>query len=196
MHLALFDFDRTITRCDTYSRFLRRVATPARLASARWTAGPWLLGYRLGLVSAAGIRARATRIALQGRDAAELAMRAREYADAELPGLLRPEMMARIDWHRAEGHRIVVVSGSIDLYLEPWCERHGLELVCNTLEVRDGLLTGRYLDGDIGPCKAREITRRIALVSHPRVHAYGDSREDRGMLDLAHERWYAGKRIA
>ena len=27
MELALFDFDHTVTTCDTYGRFLRRVAT-------------------------------------------------------------------------------------------------------------------------------------------------------------------------
>ncbi|MGJ4804259.1 HAD family hydrolase [Luteimonas sp. SDU82] len=196
MQLALFDFDHTLTRCDTYGRFLRKVAPPARRASARWTVGPWLLAYRAGLISATSIRARVTRVALQGHDAGELAALAREYAGTDLPDLLRPEMMARIDWHRSEGHRIVVVSGSLDLYLGPWCERHGLEVICNRLEIRDGCVTGRYLDGDIGAYKVREITRRIALASHPCIHAYGDSREDRGMLALAHERWYAGKRIA
>ncbi|RBC05729.1 HAD-IB family hydrolase, partial [Xanthomonas oryzae pv. oryzae] len=30
MHLALFDFDHTITTCDTDGRFLRKVATPAQ----------------------------------------------------------------------------------------------------------------------------------------------------------------------
>ena len=195
MHLALFDFDHTITRCDTYGRFLRKVATPAQLASARWTVGPWLLGCRAGLVSAASISGRVTRVALQGRDADALSAEARAYAEDELPGLLRAEMMARIDWRRSESHRIVVVSGSIDLYLGPWCEKHGLELICNRLEVRDGRLTGRYLHGDIGPHKAQEITRRITLASHPRIHAYGDSREDRGMLALAHERWYADTRL-
>ncbi|MBB4126343.1 phosphoserine phosphatase [Xanthomonas translucens] len=30
--LALFDFDHTVTTTDTYSRFLRRVATPQQLA--------------------------------------------------------------------------------------------------------------------------------------------------------------------
>lgn len=195
MHLALFDFDHTITGCDTYGRFLRKVATPAWPASARWTVGPWLPGFRAGLVRAASIRGRVTRVALQGCDADALSAEARAYAEDELPGLLRPEMMARIDWHRSESHRIVVVSGSIDLYLGPWCEKHGLELICNRLEVRDGRLTGRCLHGDIGPHKAREITRRITLASHPRIHAYGDSREDRGMLALAHERWYAGRRL-
>ncbi len=34
MELALFDFDHTITTCDTYGRFVRRVATPEQLARA------------------------------------------------------------------------------------------------------------------------------------------------------------------
>src|SRR5690606_28658451 len=34
MQLALFDFDHTLTTCDTYSRFLRTVATPGQLARA------------------------------------------------------------------------------------------------------------------------------------------------------------------
>lgn len=55
MHLALFDFDHTVTTCDTYARFLRKVATPAQLAAAKWQVGPWVLGYRLGVVSAAAL---------------------------------------------------------------------------------------------------------------------------------------------
>ncbi len=35
MHLALFDFDHTITTCDSYGRFLRKVATPAQVVAAR-----------------------------------------------------------------------------------------------------------------------------------------------------------------
>lgn len=196
MHLALFDFDHTITTCDTYSRFLRSVATPRQKARAKWTVGPWLLGYRLGLVPAAGIRRRATHAAFAGRDAAQIASLATRYAEDQLPQLVRADAMRRIDWHRNRGHRIVVVSGSLDLYLRPWCERHELELLCNRLESRDGRLTGRYDGGDLGPRKAEEIRVRYALGDYPRIHAYGDSREDRGMLALAHERWYAGKRIA
>jgi len=196
MPLALFDFDHTATRCDTYARFLRTVATPGQLAQARWTVGPWLLGYRAGLVSAARMRARATRVALAGRCAAPLAHRAADYAANELPSLLRPDMMARLAWHRGQGHRVVVVSGSLDLYLRPWCAQHGLKLICNRLEAVDGDLTGRYAGGDVGARKVREITRHVHLSGDTRVHAYGDSREDRGMLALAHERWYRGRRAA
>ena len=196
MQLALFDFDHTITTCDSYARFLRRVASPRQLARARWTVGPWLLGYRAGLVSAAGIRARATRVAFAGRDAATIASLAATYAGDELPRLLRPQVMARLAWHLRQGHRVAVVSGSLDLYLRPWCERHGLDLLCNRLEAHGGVLTGRYEGADVGPRKADEIRLRYALEDFQRIHAYGDSREDRPMLALAHERWYAGKRIA
>ncbi len=66
MELALVDFDHTVTTCDTYGRFLRRLATPGQLARARWTIGPWVAGYRLGLVSASALRVRATGATLPG----------------------------------------------------------------------------------------------------------------------------------
>lgn len=194
--LALFDFDHTVTTADTYARFLRRVATPQQLARAKWSVGPWLAGYRLGLVSAQAIRRRVTRVVFAGRAADEIAAHGEAYARQVLPTLLRPKMMQRIAWHRAQGHRVALVSASLDLYLQPWCDEHGLELICNRLEQRDSRLTGRYADGDCGPHKARLIRARYDVAAFPRVYAYGDSREDRPMLALAHERWYGGRRLA
>ncbi|XQA68277.1 HAD family hydrolase [Xanthomonas sacchari] len=194
--LALFDFDHTVTTADTYSGFLRRVATPAQQARARWAVGPWLAGYRLGLVSAATLRTRVTRLVFAGRDADEIAREAEHYAQQALPPLLRPDMMQRIAWHQAQGHSVVLVSGSLDLYLRPWCTQHGLDLICNHLEVQDGRLTGRYRHGDCGPRKAALIRMQYDLNAYRRIYAYGDSREDRPMLALAHERWYCGRRIA
>ena len=113
-----------------------------------------------------------------------------------LPALLRPEMMARIAWHRARGDIVVLVSGSLDAYLRPWCDAHGLALICNRLAVVDGRCTGHYLRGDRGEHKADDIRAAYDLSTFARVHAYGDSREDRPMLALAQERWWRGHRIA
>lgn len=196
MQLALFDFDHTITTTDTYSGFLRRVATPAQRANAWRTMGPWVAGYRLRLVSAQGIRARATRMVFTGRSMDEVASKGALYAADVLSQLTRPAMMQRIGWHQAQGHTVVVVSGSLDLYLRPWCKQRGLEVICNSLEHHDGQLTGCYAGADCGPHKAHAIRARYDLPRFERIHAYGDSREDRAMLALAHERWYRGRRIA
>ncbi len=192
MDLALVDFDHTITITDTYAGFLRSVATPQQIASAKWSVAPWVLGYRAGLVPAAALRTRVTRLVFTGRDAAQIEAAGERYATTVLAERLRPQMMARIDWHRGRGDRVVVVSGSLDAYLRPWCSRHGLELICNRLEVADGRLTGRYLDGDRGAHKAVDIRARYDLSRFARIHAYGDSSEDRPMLSLAHERWHRG----
>ena len=193
--LVLADFDHTITTCDTYARFLRAVATPRQLREAKWRVGPWLAGYRLGLVSAASIRARVTRIAFTGRDAGEIRAAGLRHAREVLPALLRPETMRALQRHVSAGDDVVVVSGSLDVYLRPWCERHGFALLCNRLEARDGVLTGRYEDGDCGARKADLIRQRYRLGDYARIHAHGDSREDRPMLALAHARWYRGRRV-
>jgi len=193
LELALFDFDHTVTTCDTYGRFLRRVATPEQLAQAWWKVGPWLLAYRLKLISAARIRARVTRLAFSNRHSEDIATQAAGYARDVLPGVVRPQMLEQIRWHLQQRHTVVIVSGSLDLYLRPWCESLGLGLICNRLESHDGRLTGRYADGDCGPRKVEHIRQRYDLSRFQRIHAYGDSREDRPMLALAHDRWYRGK---
>jgi HAD superfamily hydrolase (TIGR01490 family) len=193
LELALFDFDHTVTTCDTYGRFLRRVATPEQLAQAWWKVGPWLLAYRLKLISAERIRARVTRLTFSNRHSDDIATQAAGYARDVLPEVVRPQMLEQIRWHLQQRHTVVIVSGSLDLYLRPWCESLGLGLICNRLETRDGRLTGRYADGDCGPRKAEHIRQRYDLSRFQRIHAYGDSSEDRPMLALAHDRWYRGK---
>lgn len=193
--LALFDFDHTITDADSFGRFIRDLATPQQLAAAKWTVGPWLAGYRLGLVSARRLRERVLKLAFRGRDEAEIQALGMRHAHDVLPGLLRPEMMQRIAWHQDRGHTVALVSASLDVYLQPWCERHGLELICNRLEAREGVLTGRYGGGDCGPHKARLIRARYDIGAYPQVHAYGDSREDLDMLALAQQRWYRGRQL-
>ena len=109
--------------------------------------------------------------------------------------MLRPEALQRIAWHQARGDRVVVVSGSLDVYLGPWCERSGLGLICNSLEVVDGTLTGRYHPCDRASDKVTHIRNQLDLNAFAAVHAYGDSEEDRPMLALARHRWFRGRQI-
>ena len=193
MQLALFDFDHTITSGDSYGRFLRLVATPEQRAQAWWRIGPWLLAYRLKLISAERIRRRVTALVFTGRHAGEIAQLAADFSREHIAGIVRPQMLEQIQWHKAQGHVVAVVSGSLDLYLRPWCEELGLELICNRLESDGERLTGRYDGGDCGPRKVSLIRKRFDLDKYQRIHAYGDSTEDKPMLALAHERWYRGK---
>lgn len=189
--LALFDFDGTITTRETFPDFMRFAVAPARLALGWALLAPVVLGYRRGWVGGNFTRACIVQAGLRGVDAARLKARGEAFAHDVLPGLLRPEAMARIDWHRARGDRIVVVSGGLDTYLSPWCRRHGLELQCSVLAERGGRMTGGYVGEQcVGEEKVRRVRALCDPAAYPAIHAYGDTHEDHAMLAMAQHRTY------
>ena len=196
MNLALFDFDGTVTRSDTWTPFMRLAVKPARMLAARALLGPVVVGYRLGMVSASQGRQMAARVGLRGENAAAVRQLGVEYATAVLPGTVRKPALERIAWHKSQGDHVVIVSASLDVYLGPWCERSGLDYIGTRLEEQGGRLTGRYIEGDCtGTEKVRRIRDRFDLARYEVVYGYGDSGEDREMLELAHRKFYRWREI-
>lgn len=189
--LALFDFDGTITTRETFPDFMARAVPRGRLALGRVLFAPWVVGYRLGVVPVALLRAALVRYAFSGVPLAAVEAAGAALASDVLPGLVRPEMQARIDWHRARGDTVVVVSGGFDVYLAPWCRAQGIDWICSSLAVRDGRLSGRYAGAQcVAEEKARRVRARYDLDSYRAIHAYGDTHEDHALLALAdHASW-------
>ena len=196
MNLALFDFDGTITTREMMPAFVYSAVPPARLRIGKLRLAPWIAGYRLGWVSGISIRERIAYAGFRGMREADYLAAGERFAREALPPVLRPEVMARIDWHKQRGDTVVVVSGGFDVYLSHWCRTHGLELICSKLEVTDGALTGRY-DGEqcVREEKPRRVRERYAFDDYDAVHAYGDTPEDVALLEIAHHRWYRGEPI-
>jgi HAD superfamily hydrolase (TIGR01490 family) len=190
MQLALFDFDGTITDREMFIPFLQHALPPWRRMLGSAALAPLYVGYKLRLIG--GDVPRATSVRLLSRiPLAVVEERARSYASDVLPNVLRPEAMARIEWHRSQGHGVAVVTGALEIAIAPWCAQHGLELIGSRLEVRDGALTGRYAGAQcVRAEKARRVRERYDLAAFEHVHAYGDTPEDHALLALAHTRTY------
>ncbi len=197
MNLALFDFDGTVTSTDTWTPFMRFAVRPARMHAGQLLLLPVAVGYRLGMISASRGRRMAARIGFQGEEATAVRQLGAEYAATVLPATLRQSALDRIEWHKSQGDDVVVVSASLNVYLGPWCDGQGVDYICTTLEERDGRLTGSYFQGDCsGPEKVRRILERYELARYAIVYAYGDSVEDREMLELAHKKYYRWTEIS
>jgi phosphatidylglycerophosphatase C len=196
MNLALFDFDGTITTGDTFIPFLRYSARPVKLALGAVALSPLFVGYKLGVVSGSAGRPIAARFAFRGEPATLIRDRGRRYARDVLPRVIRWEATQRLDWHKKQGDRVVVVSGSLDVYLNTWCESVGVEGISTILEEKNDVLTGRYIHGDCsGAEKVRRIRARHDLSAYARIYAYGDTNDDREMMSIAHEAYYCWRRI-
>lgn len=192
--IAFFDFDGTITDTDSFTAFMRYSAQPWRVVCFGPLLLPLYLGYKAGFVPASPLRRLVSLLALRGRHYRELQHIGQQYAARCLPKFIRPTMLAKIDWHLAQGHEVVVVSASLDLYLQPWCQQHQLALLCSEVEQQQQRLTGSYVNGDC--CAQRKVSRiqqAYNLTHYQKIYAYGDTDEDLAMLALADEAYLNNK---
>jgi phosphatidylglycerophosphatase C len=197
LDLALFDFDGTLTTRETFPDFLELAAPRWRVRLGKVVLAPLVLGYRLGLVSGVRIRAVIVWFGFRGVDSATVEARGRDFSAAVLPGLLRPEAMARLRWHQARGDTVVLVSGGLETYLRPWCETQRIACLGSVLARRGNTLTGGYEGAQcVRGEKARRVKQAYDLSQFEHVHAYGDTPEDHELLALAHTRIYRGRIVS
>lgn len=193
-NLALFDFDGTITSKDTYTEFIKYAVSPRKFAIGFVTLLPYIIGYKLGWVSGPDIRPKLSWFAFKDVDTASLNELGERYAREIIPTFLRPNAIERIRWHKQQGDEIAIVSASLDTYLRHWCDLQGFDLICTQLEIKDGICTGRYVNGDCtGAEKARRVGENYKLSDFEKVYCYGDSSEDDELLSLGTERFFRWK---
>lgn len=97
-----------------------------------------------------------------------------------------PDAIRRIRAHRDAGHRTVLITGTIDILVEPLAPLFD-EVVAGRMHNRDGVWTG-YLDRPPLVDEARAAWLRgyaaTAGIDLDQSYAYGDSHSDRAWLEL------------
>lgn len=191
MNLALFDFDGTITHCDTFTPFIKKVVSPSRMYLGGLLLLPSIIGYRFGVLSGATLRQQIVYISLKGFSSTQLKALGKMHANEFLTTVMRTKALERIKWHMNAGDRVIVVSASLDVYLKPWCDALGIELICSQLQVNRGLLTGRYAKADCsGEEKVKRLKSLVNLEIYQKIYAYGDTKEDEALLEIADEQYF------
>jgi HAD superfamily hydrolase (TIGR01490 family) len=186
--VAAFDFDGTLSYKDSLGPFLQQLCGRAALYRAMATRAPVLAGVAVGLGNRDAEKERLVGRLLAGRDVDEVRAAGAAYATSLHGGrALRPEMLDRVQWHREHGHEIVIVSASLDVYLEPLAPMLGIDhVLCTQLGVGPGeRLDGTLVGGNVrGPEKLRRF-RAWAGGGDVELWAYGDSAGDRELLAAA-----------
>jgi phosphatidylglycerophosphatase C len=192
--VAAFDFDGTLTRGGSVWQFLVAIAGRTRVVEAGVRDLPKLcvaaaVGGTANDVAKLGLFSRL----LAGRGNDTVSKQASEFGLLHFRRRARLEICDRLRWHMEQGHRVVIVSASPELYLESVAKELGVDgLICTRLEVgADGKLTGRY---DGLNCRGAEKARRLrgwidehvsTSENNTFVWAYGNSAGDLEMLRTA-----------
>lgn len=189
--LAVFDFDGTLTTKDSMLAFCRYVVGPIKYASGFILLLPSLIAFKLGRLSNTEAKEAFLKQFLGGKSRSLLEEKAWEFAEKEIPNMLRPRGLAKLQEYQAAGCRVVIVSASLDIWLKPWTESTGVELLCTEGAWEADTFTGRLL----GPnCHGQEkVGRLLHLLKGQRpsrVIAYGDSSGDAELLEWADEGFF------
>lgn len=187
--LYLFDFDGTLTRSDTLIAFLRHEGGTYRLLAELLLLAPCLVLMKLGLYSNHKAKQRLFARYFRGMALSDFDARCQVFAHGHRD-LLRPEGIATLRRALADGADAAIVSASVDNWVRPFFDREDthVRILGTQVETRDGRLTGRFATPNCyGAEKVRRIREAFPDADSRRIVAFGDSRGDREMLQLAQE---------
>jgi len=152
---------------------------------------PMLIAYKLKVIPNYKAKEYMLSYFFKGTSEKKFMQVANEYSLKHIDTILRPKAMEKIAWHKEQGHKTVIVSASIECWLKPWCDENSLELIATKLEIKDGIVTGKFLTKNCyGIEKAHRIHEEYNLSDYDHIYAYGDSRGDKELLELADESFY------
>ena len=198
--VAAFDLDGTLTEGGSVFKWLKRMGGTART----WRVVFWhMFALSWGALRSGEAADRAKESlfigVLHGRSADAVEQMSKEFAAEHLASKGRQHTLDRLRWHLAEGHWVVVVSASPEMYVSEVARELKAHGAIGTRLAVDplGRLTGGYLGRN---CRGDEKMRRLALWIEEThlgdtvdLYAYGNSRGDRRMLAGADFAFDAGK---
>ena len=197
--VALFDFDGTVTRVDSFVALMVAVGR-RRLGRHRFgRLTRMALDYGRRRIDNHGLKERFV-ADLEGVERVELLDLTRALFEGFVRRTIRPSMRERIAEHRREGTPVVLVSASLDEQLAPAAEHLGVDRVLGTrCEVKGDRLTGRLVGRT---CHGAEKVRRVEELcvdrdlDLSRAIAYGDHPSDLLLLERCGRAVVVGRRLA
>ena len=189
--LVLFDFDGTLTSKDSFIAFLRSTNSSLKFFSGFIYLSPVLIFYKLGIIPNWKAKQIVIRFFYGGMGAEKFFQLCKNFSKKNIPLLVKENAMKKLKEHLSAGHHVVIVTASLEPYMDEWCISLGVDLIGTRLEVADGKITGRFNGGNCyGMGKAKRISEKYPLDTFEKIIAYGDSRGDKEMLELADDKFY------
>lgn len=184
--IAVFDFDGTLTRKDSFLEFIRFTQKPFRILTGFIFYAPLLMLMKMHLYPNWKAKQQVFSFFFKGWEYSRF-KKAGESFSSVIDTMQNPRGMVLLRLEQQAASDIYVVSASIEEWLSPWCSSHGIKLVLSTqIEVREGKLTGNFLTKN---CYGKEKVARLIEIEPYRdeyvLYAYGDSPGDVEMLQFA-----------
>ena len=189
--LALFDFDGTITKKDSFIELIKYYKGTRSFYTGLILLSPFLLLYKAGIIKNWRTKELVFTYFFKNEPHDIFKNRCKEFCLNVIPSLIKPSALEAIENHIKNGDRVVIISASFEDVLTNWCELMQIDLIGTRITVNDGLITGK-IEGKncYGDEKVKRLKEYIDIDQFSEIYAYGDSKGDLPLLKLATHSFY------
>lgn len=189
--IAFFDFDGTITTKDTLLEFIRFSKGHFKFLLGFLLNSPYLLAYQLKIISNQAAKEKILQFFFRNMPVEKFKEQCQLFSQKILPKLIRPKAIDEIKKLQNEGYEVVIVSASPEQWIQQWAKERQVYLIASCLEIIDGKVSGKLVGKNChGDEKVRRILEKHTLSDYEVVYAYGDTKGDLPMLELATTKFY------
>lgn len=186
MNIAFFDFDGTISRRDSFALFLHFILGRKFYMKLAQNLHILVL-YKLGFIDNTTAKERVLASCIKGMEVSKFLTFCKDFLP-QLQSICKDSALQKIAHHKAQGDKVVIVSASFEEYLGFLAQKLDIDLIATKMEVENSRITGRFSTPNCyGAQKVARIKARYNLTDFAKIYAYGDTKGDKEMLDLASE---------
>ncbi len=188
MNLILTDFDGTLTTRDSFLEFVGHNQGRHQMIFGLLRLAIPIAALKMGYDHQEHVKEKFLSLFYKGLSKKYLAQLGESFCEERLPSIIRESLLSQLLKFENEGDKIVVVSASMDFWLTPYCKKMGWDLICTQTDYTNGLFSGKFASPNCnGKEKAKRIKEEYDLKKYDKIIAYGNSKGDQAMFDLADE---------
>lgn len=195
MKLVLFDFDHTVTQSDSFMGFLKHSVSFGKRFWVFFSLLPAIVQFKLG-GDGEELKVRVLSKCFRGWSKEELESKGRSFAQ-QLDQTKNYKKSVYSDFleHRRAGDKVVLVTASLDAWIEPWAQLNGVEVICTKLKYSNGSFTGELRGKNCNRSeKKQRVLEAFDLNDFEEIIAYGNPGPDDEMISIAHKQYRVPKK--
>lgn len=191
--IAAFDFDGTITTRDSLLDFFKETSGTVKTYYEIVRHLPKLIRCIYTQSARQEVKESFIKSFFGGMSINELRSKGKTFAEGSLNNLVRKQALDKIKWHLDRGHRCILISANLDVYLDVFAKNHGFhDCISSKVDFDEqGLVTGRLKGFNcIGHEKVRRLQELLGYKKNYTLYAYGNSHGDKELLSYADHPFY------
>lgn len=189
--IAFFDFDGTITTKDSFIDFLKYTKGNINFFKGIIILSPLIISFYLKKISSQKLKEAFINYYFNNLKIDQFMTIANDYSKKRIIKIINPEALKKIKWHQNKGDEVIVVTASLEYWIENWCNEMNLKLIGTKIEVKNNRLTGKIQGKNCsGIEKVKRIKTMYDLKNYNIIYAYGNGSGDIEMLKISDKKFY------